>query len=56
MLAPAEADPWGKLALFTLCFTCPATWVLSLVLGRGHETSDPSIVDRLWSIVPARGD
>ena len=30
------------------------TWVLSVVLGIGSSagTSDPSIVDRLWSILP----
>jgi hypothetical protein len=52
VLDPRGADPWGRLALATVGGVGPATWLASLWLGRGEVTSDPSIVDRLWSILP----
>ena len=45
------ADPWGRTALLTLCFSA-FTWALSVYRGSEEGTSDPSIVDRLWSINP----
>eukprot|EP00931_Biecheleriopsis_adriatica_P040731 TRINITY_DN23336_c0_g1_i1.p1 TRINITY_DN23336_c0_g1~~TRINITY_DN23336_c0_g1_i1.p1 ORF type:complete len:337 (+),score=46.61 TRINITY_DN23336_c0_g1_i1:48-1058(+) len=41
-----SADPWGRTVLFTLLF------VVSLRSLPSTGTSDPSIVDRLWSIMP----
>ena len=45
------ADPWGRQALLTLCFA-GFMWALSVYRGSEEGTSDPSIVDRLWSINP----
>ena len=45
------ADAWGRQALLTLCFSL-FMWVLSIYSGSEEGTSDPSIVDRLWSINP----
>ena len=51
----AGVDPWGQL-VFLVTLLALAVWVTSVVLGfvvHKRGTSDPSIVDRLWSIVPA---
>mmetsp|Transcript_73567 Transcript_73567/g.143943 ORF Transcript_73567/g.143943 Transcript_73567/m.143943 type:complete len:357 (+) Transcript_73567:38-1108(+) len=54
-LTGKSSDPWGRLVIIAeiLAFCC---WVLSL---RGHlhkdpleRFADPSIVDRLWSVLP----
>jgi steroid 5-alpha reductase family enzyme len=48
-------DPWGQL-VFLVTVLALAVWAGSVVLGffvHRRGTSDPSIVDRLWSIVPA---
>lgn len=50
-----EIDPWGQL-VFLVTVLALAVWAGSVVLGfivHKRGTSDPSIVDRLWSIVPA---
>ena len=46
-----SADPWGRQALLTLCFAA-MMWMLSIYRCSESGTSDPSIVDRLWSINP----
>ena len=46
----ADADPWGRLVIVTQLF-CAFMWVVSL-MKRKEGLSDPSIVDRLWSILP----
>ena len=46
------ADPWGRQAVGTLCIA-GCCWLLSLTHTTEQGTSDPSIVDRLWSILPA---
>lgn len=48
-------DPWGQL-VFSVTMLALGVWALSVFLGfvvHKRGTSDPSIVDRLWSIVPA---
>eukprot|EP00939_MAST-03C_sp_MAST-3C-sp1_P005041 g5041.t1 len=50
----AKKDMWSRQILATVSIVL-ATWILSVVLGKTHSndgTSDPSIVDRLWSILP----
>lgn len=47
----SSADPWGRQVLLTLCFA-GTMWLLSIYRGSESGTSDPSIVDRLWSINP----
>ena len=42
-------DPWQVLITLTICLSL---WLLSLRTIRSKGTSDPSIVDRLWSILP----
>ena len=53
--ADGTSFAWGKSVLATAT-VCTACWILSVALGLlGHSingTSDPSIVDRLWSILP----
>eukprot|EP00933_Yihiella_yeosuensis_P076472 TRINITY_DN8625_c1_g1_i1.p1 TRINITY_DN8625_c1_g1~~TRINITY_DN8625_c1_g1_i1.p1 ORF type:complete len:363 (+),score=39.75 TRINITY_DN8625_c1_g1_i1:84-1091(+) len=52
MEKPAEcADPWGRTVIFTFAFAI-FMWLVSLRTLPFHGTSDPSIVDRLWSIMP----
>lgn len=46
------ADPWGRQALITLVGAM-AIWLFSLLpMLQGSPHSDPSIVDRLWSVQP----
>jgi steroid 5-alpha reductase family enzyme len=47
-----EADPFGRQVVIT--FGCAfVQWVASVVIGLSAGTpSDPSLVDRLWSILP----
>lgn len=53
VLDPAGADPWGRQVLITLGVGL-STWLLSVVIGLayGEATSDPSLVDRMWSVLP----
>jgi steroid 5-alpha reductase family enzyme len=44
-------DPWARQVLITLTL-CLALWLYSLRTIPSTGTSDPSIVDRLWSILP----
>ena len=50
-------DPWSRQVVITAGIIT-VTWILSLILGFGGfghgtpGTADPSIVDRLWSILP----
>jgi steroid 5-alpha reductase family enzyme len=44
-------DPWARQVVFTLGL-CTLMWLVSLRTIPSKGTSDPSIVDRLWSIVP----
>ena len=46
----SRADPWGRQVLVTIALAF-LVWVASVLLAHGG-TSDPSIVDRLWSILP----
>ena len=48
------AHPFGQLVFLVTAFAL-LVWVGSVYLGKKHDRgcSDPSIVDRLWSIVPA---
>lgn len=50
---PASADPWGRQVLGTIVIGL-CTWVISVILGLAHggQTSDPSLVDRMWSVLP----
>ena len=50
---PSAFSTYLRMLVCRLC-VAGATWVLSVVLGIGSSagTSDPSIVDRLWSILP----
>lgn len=50
-LGGGDKNPWEQLC-FTVFLLSLATWVGSVFLGRGKPHSDPSIIDRLWSIVP----
>jgi hypothetical protein len=51
---PGAAHPFGRNIIFCLA-QCVLLWLYSVAKGRTSEggTSDPSIVDRLWSILPA---
>eukprot|EP00658_Telonema_sp_P-2_P083246 TRINITY_DN8966_c0_g2_i10.p1 TRINITY_DN8966_c0_g2~~TRINITY_DN8966_c0_g2_i10.p1 ORF type:complete len:169 (+),score=32.47 TRINITY_DN8966_c0_g2_i10:96-602(+) len=52
LLDLAPADPWGRQVVLTVTGAL-VIWLVSLLaLLRGHAHSDPSIVDRLWSIQP----
>ena len=44
-------DPWARTCIFTYSFAL-VMWLLSLRSVPSTGTSDPSIVDRLWSIMP----
>lgn len=48
---PAEADTWGLTVVLFVPYVV-LQWALSLRTVRSAGTSDPSIVDRLWSIMP----
>jgi hypothetical protein len=45
------ADPWARQVVVSLSL-CLALWLYSLRTIPSTGTSDPSIVDRLWSILP----
>eukprot|EP00928_Gymnodinium_smaydae_P082644 TRINITY_DN65965_c0_g1_i1.p1 TRINITY_DN65965_c0_g1~~TRINITY_DN65965_c0_g1_i1.p1 ORF type:complete len:341 (+),score=14.18 TRINITY_DN65965_c0_g1_i1:47-1069(+) len=47
----SKADPFGRSILFVL-FLTSSMWIVSLRSLPSTGTSDPSIVDRLWSIMP----
>ncbi|CAE8676675.1 unnamed protein product, partial [Polarella glacialis] len=51
ILRPWSADPWGRTVVFTLTFAI-FMWLVSLRTLPATGASDPSIVDRLWSIMP----
>ena len=44
-------DPWSRLLLVHLC-VCLLVWIYSLRTIPATGTSDPSIVDRIWSNLP----
>ena len=46
------SDPWARQVAATLGM-CAGLWLYSLRTIPRTGTSDPSIVDRLWSILPA---
>ena len=46
-----DADPWGRMLIFTMTL-CSILWVISVINQTEAGGSDPSIVDRLWSILP----
>lgn len=48
---PASSDPWGFTAVFAVAFAL-LMWLISLRTVPSTGTSDPSIVDRLWSLMP----
>lgn len=49
---PLSADPWGRQVLFVVVGAL-VVWLVSLTaLIKGSLHSDPSIVDRLWSLQP----
>merc|ERR1719203_1554194 len=51
LMHPAAADTWGlTVVLFGIYLV--VQWLLSLRTMPTTGTSDPSIVDRLWSVVP----
>ena len=45
-------DPWARQVLMTVAL-CLGLWAYSLRSIPSTGTSDPSIVDRLWSVLPA---
>ena len=45
------SDPWARQVLAT-CGLCLGLWAYSLRTIPSSGTSDPSIVDRLWSLLP----
>ena len=49
----SSSDPWGRTVVFVMLGSL-VIWTTSLLpfFLRGHSHSDPSIVDRLWSIQP----
>ena len=49
-----QSDAWSRQILLTACGAC-AIWIHSLLpmIFGGKTSSDPSIVDKLWSIQPA---
>lgn len=47
----ASSDPWGRQALLTLVFAL-FLWCVSGVSPTHDGYSDPSLVDRLWSVQP----
>ena len=46
-----SSDPWARNVLITLAL-CLSLWLFSLRTIPSTGTSDPSIVDRLWSVLP----
>mmetsp|Transcript_75323 Transcript_75323/g.232977 ORF Transcript_75323/g.232977 Transcript_75323/m.232977 type:complete len:344 (-) Transcript_75323:175-1206(-) len=48
---PLESDAWGFTVVFGVVFAL-LMWLASLRTLASAGTSDPSIVDRLWSIMP----
>ena len=53
-----EGSALGEDEAWTLCVKgtvglAAATWLLSVARGSPHGGSDPSLVDRMWSILPA---
>lgn len=48
---PFSSDPWGRTVAFTVTFAL-VMWAVSLRTLPSTGTTDPSIVDRLWSIMP----
>ncbi|CAE7233514.1 unnamed protein product [Symbiodinium natans] len=48
---PWSADPWGRTIVFVDAFAL-FMWFISLRTLPATGTSDPSIVDRLWSLMP----
>lgn len=44
-------EPWSRQVLLTFAI-CTALWLYSLRTIPSTGTSDPSIVDRIWSILP----
>ncbi|CAJ1453019.1 unnamed protein product [Effrenium voratum] len=51
LLHPFQADAWGRTVIFVDLLAL-STWAYSLHSVPHTGTSDPSIVDRLWSIMP----
>ena len=49
--AACVEEPWSRQVLLTLGI-CSVMWLISLRTIPTSGTSDPSIVDRLWSILP----
>ena len=50
-LEACSRDPWARQVLVTLGL-CACFWLYSLRTIPATGTSDPSIVDRLWSVLP----
>ena len=50
-LSTCLQDPWSRTVVFTMSFAL-VMWLASLRTLPRTGTSDPSIVDRLWSIMP----
>ena len=46
-----KSDPWGRMLVSTVVL-CTLLWLVSVVNQTEAGGSDPSIVDRLWSILP----
>mmetsp|Transcript_89847 Transcript_89847/g.159836 ORF Transcript_89847/g.159836 Transcript_89847/m.159836 type:complete len:339 (+) Transcript_89847:50-1066(+) len=51
LLHPLNADPFGRTVVYVVAFAL-VMWLVSLRTMPSKGTSDPSIVDRLWSIMP----
>lgn len=51
-LRACASDPWARQVAITLALAL-SFWFFSLRTLRATGTSDPSVVDRLWSILPA---
>jgi len=51
MRHPGTSDPWG-LTVLAATMLAGLTWVVSLRTYLNMGFSDPSLVDRMWSIVP----
>lgn len=49
--SPGKADPWGASLVMFVPYVL-TQWLLSLRTVPSTGTSDPSIVDRLWSVMP----
>ena len=46
-----KSDPWGRMLISTVVL-CTLLWLVSVINQTEAGGSDPSIVDRLWSILP----